>query len=467
MGEFEGQPMEKDLRYPWAVWHGIKSACMGIGACAIRGEKNSLGRVMEEADAIAHNCAHAVRMHFLTSGVGTSGYSFESAWNQAQAETSGLLLFAPAYANTYGIRIDAGPLCDFLLAGKLLAGDLPEGCLWPLGLYYAPADMLPGLKREFNDRVGLEGNRTFGIDNAVTAAGAMAFYPYDTPVKAPAETLRWCAPDPRKGYWIFRPTYGDSFFDVIFTMRLKSEPLKYAWLYSDGSGKINDFHLQGGGRYWSRGRFLARVEGIPDKANEHLGGRITSWQLGDDRTCIMNWDMSRAYWKPVKTGAIKQEMGKPGALRAVYPHYWYTPCIDYGIRATRSMAVDAGDKSGSMILMAIVETFRREVREGRTAKPLKVTWWLPDQASPRHIDGQRFVIGDREDGPCLSGVMVPPATLLRHAVGTEEAHKGVFVVLTIQDGPPPEYTVEGEGLRATVTVGKRRVRFDGQSLVLE
>jgi hypothetical protein len=40
-----------------------------------------------------------------------------------------------------------------------------------------------------------------------------------------------------------------------------------------------------------------------------------------------------------------------------------------------------------------------------------------------------------------------------------------FVVLTIQRGDPPPAKVEGAGLAARITVGKRTVMFDGRKIV--
>ena len=50
-----------------------------------------------------------------------------------------------------------------------------------------------------------------------------------------------------------------------------------------------------------------------------------------------------------------------------------------------------------------------------------------------------------------------------------EADAGSFlVILTLQKhGTPPEVKVSGSGLGAVVTIGKRKVRFDGEKIVLE
>ena len=42
-----------------------------------------------------------------------------------------------------------------------------------------------------------------------------------------------------------------------------------------------------------------------------------------------------------------------------------------------------------------------------------------------------------------------------------------FFVATVQKGEPPKIEVQGKGLQAVVTVGKQRVRFDGEAIVFE
>jgi hypothetical protein len=52
-------------------------------------------------------------------------------------------------------------------------------------------------------------------------------------------------------------------------------------------------------------------------------------------------------------------------------------------------------------------------------------------------------------------------------MATAPAGQSYFVVMTLQRGEPPKVQIKGEGLKATVCVGKRQVRFDGEKVVIE
>ena len=49
-----------------------------------------------------------------------------------------------------------------------------------------------------------------------------------------------------------------------------------------------------------------------------------------------------------------------------------------------------------------------------------------------------------------------------HATGGDS----FFVVITVQKGAPPEVRTDGTGLDAVVTVGERRLSFDGEKIIL-
>ena len=104
------------------------------------------------------------------------------------------------------------------------------------------------------------------------------------------------------------------------------------------------------------------------------------------------------------------------------------------------------------------------------------------------IEGNTFVITQGEASlkatvisPSNAKIEVPPAPYKAHPLSkTEDAkipalhvtgqdgHSGeFFVVMTLQKGPAPTLESSGKGLRSTVTVGERTVRFDGHKIVLE
>ena len=53
-------------------------------------------------------------------------------------------------------------------------------------------------------------------------------------------------------------------------------------------------------------------------------------------------------------------------------------------------------------------------------------------------------------------------------LATGKPGENFFVIMTLQEGPAPEVIVEkGNGLDAVVRVGERRVRFDGENVIIE
>ena len=61
------------------------------------------------------------------------------------------------------------------------------------------------------------------------------------------------------------------------------------------------------------------------------------------------------------------------------------------------------------------------------------------------------------------GIMSAPGIYAR----TDAKDAEFFVVATIQRGNPPPVKVSNKGLKSTVTVGKQRIRFDGERIVVE
>ena len=519
LGEFEGKRMSGYNPNPWSNHNAIRVSCAGLGALAVLDEMNSLGKVMEDAEAIADLMAWEAREHFRTA-MGGGAYCMEGSYYKVMTLQRGFAHFPPAYENVLGRKVDAGPYGDFDMTGYFIEGkpgSLVPGLdpvLWSVGLHTVPDDMLPGVKWAFDRAVGLKGDKSFGIAKGIHAPFIMANYPYDVEEKHPGDCFRWMSPDPRKGHWVFRPTLRDK-NDIMLVLNMKSENLRASWAAAR-SGTHCMFDLWGFGRQWLGGRYLVRLYSTPG-GNKHQGGVITSWQATPDRTCVMNWNMDRAYYEDVNRKLVEDPVAharkKNGKL--VTTPGWYEQ-IDYGTRATRSMAVDCSGASGAPLLVALVE--RVDVPEAKAAKPagtgksstktaapagsnedalrdlfMKETgiqvrtmnegggkraeappdattrWSLPmppGKVPPMvRIEGNRFKLG-YSSGPTIAGVFTGPVKL-RSDVVMCDGKGEYFCVFTLQDKEPPFMLVEGEGIDAVVRVGNRTVRYDGKSLVLE
>jgi hypothetical protein len=164
---------------------------------------------------------------------------------------------------------------------------------------------------------------------------------------------------------------------------------------------------------------------------------------------------------------------------------------DSGIRGMRSIGVDYSGRGGATCLLAIVDRIEGGKSnlwmwhlEGGTAEKGKTSG--VDVLGRTKVDGDRFTIA-HEDGATLRGqfitrhkvtaeareaLMVGSAaseagkTLVRKMPGVyAEGGDAFFVIVTLQKGDPPVVTVEGSGLDARVTVGRRTVRFDGEKIL--
>ena len=158
---------------------------------------------------------------------------------------------------------------------------------------------------------------------------------------------------------------------------------------------------------------------------------------------------------------------------------------DTGITGLRAMAFDYSGACGAPCLFVLID----KIRGGK--KKLWV-WQVPRDGSDQRggepkvqVAGNTFSLGYGD--ALLQATFVAPRdahvrdatdeTLLgnprgRHVTGAGrrvEATGGddFFVVATVQRKDPPPVKVEGTGLNAAVTVGRRTIRFDGQKILLE
>jgi hypothetical protein len=174
--------------------------------------------------------------------------------------------------------------------------------------------------------------------------------------------------------------------------------------------------------------------------------------------------------------------GVEGRLYTMYGNFRYPSGYkDLGIRAVRAMAVDYSGKSGSPCLFVLVD----RIRGG--GKKLW-TWNLGDTAAVPKVAmaGNTFTVP--RGAATLRGVFVTPKQVQLKAEVNDVKMGGkgegtsrkipsllaqggddFFLVAMVQDtdAAPPAVKVEGSGLDAKVTVGGRKIRFDGQKIVIE
>jgi hypothetical protein len=520
-GAVQGTPLRDDNRRTWSHRNAIRAACAGLGALAVLGDTDAAGApAMPDAGAVAARAAWQIR-EFHRLALGGGAYCVEGSFCKALALSRGLAFFPVAFSRVLGKRIDHPPYARCLLAGYAMETPPKRGLpavpavVWAAGLSQVPDAQLPRMKALFDRCVGLQGDKSFAISDALAAPFVLASYPFDLQAGAQTQDGPWMDPDPDKGHWVFRSGWGEA-NDILLTLNMKSETPRDC-MAAKRAGTLCDMKLYGFGRLWMSGRYLVTLDDAP-RGNEHHGGRTLSWTIPEARACVMNWNLDRAYLgEPPASGTDNVEAAaaaaEAGAVVARLPHW--TPLLDYGVRASRSMAVDLSGKSGSPLLVAVVDHVRRETvgdaaerertdaqkaeeealeRERQKRELIKLLqmkaglkvdparphddaayehasayWSLPfaaaDPPGPLSTEKNTFLVG-LPMGPTMNGVLVHPG-VFRSGRLSARGNNDFFAVFTLQPGGPSRLEVEGVGMDSVVRVGGRTVRYDGKTIVLE
>lgn len=318
----------------------------------------------------------------------------------------------------------------------------------------------------------------------------------------------WAARD--HGYYAFRNAWdgGEDFLTQIYAKQY----------YAGGVWRRRNagtFRVMGLGQVWAHGpafrhnhfRWMENVVVLPeDDINHDACGRVTYCRVDPDGSGSITMDLADVY-ASAHTTTRKTKRGEQEVKQALYERSGHvrrnSAFRDLGITGLRAIAVDHSGRCGSPYLLAIVDRIRG-------GGPKVWTWQLggiqmyggerrdlkPGQVDQGDLDkvvvsGPTFTI--TKGGANLHATFVAPSPVklsaeTRQPTGDvwfksdKPAGKGVrmhsngvfaegggefFVVVTIQKGPAPKVAVTGKGLDATVTVGRRKARFDGGKIVFE
>ena len=513
-GMFMGRGMSGFNPNPWSNHNGIRMGCMALGAMAIHGDRNAAGETLDMSRHI-QIAAREVRMYY-ERGVGISGYGMEGAYYKTMTMQRGLVHSLHAFENVMGWDVVPGPIGDFDLVGYFLEaspgspGSTPgkspglDPVVWAVDMITVPDDMLPGVLWLHHRSVGLGGNKTFAVDHGMLAPFVMARYPFDVEPKHPSESFRWIAPDINKGHFIVRPTWKDS-DDILLVMNLLSDTLRGCHYERIGPHLHHELH--GLGTQWLDGPYMVQVSPKPDARNIHHGASITGYREPANRVAVLDMDLSRAYLQEIPESLRKDEARLAAYAKrenvSVRNLPSFEPMLDHGITAQRHMLIDCSGESGAPLLIALVdrvqvpeaiaEKHREAVKqeEQKASKPLPpglreklglkegdvvkrstgpaglTIWRLPvsGKAGKVEVDGNRFTVA--ADDATMTGILAGPQAFDASRSLTAWGDGDYFVVFTLQRDKAPEIKVRGEGLDAVITVGKRTIRFDGKTLMLD
>lgn len=463
-------------------------------------------------------------MHFR-EGFGTGAAQSDTA---GHCQTLGLLpaVYAGAYRRCFGW--DVSPYADmthFLTRrvwawvysqdGKAVTQTIngPNDAqldYFPLHYPIVPDAWKPVILWAWHRQAGITGPNDAGksIPAVISAIPTHLFVNYPLDPKTGRNTVEprppqgilpfvWEAPD--YGYYATRNGWNGA-EDFLFQAYARSKDAHGYNMPNAGT-----FALMGLGHAWcvplpslrlNNQRTFSNVVLLPDDdISAGARGFVTHARFDADGSGVLTVDLNDVYAAPVKNPAGK------GTLRQ-YDKYGTTRFAEgfdnSKLKGLRSFAVDYSGKSGAPCLLVLVD----QIAGGNQ----KVwTWHIPaDEVDERtqavtrkgdldkiRVEGSSGVTLTHPDGANLRMTFVAPAqanvkaekraiTYTRtynrgegamsapgiFASGADPKDGNFFVVVTVQKGPAPEVKVQGEGLGAKVTIGKRVVSFDGVRIVM-
>jgi len=278
--------------------------------------------------------------------------------------------------------------------------------------------------------------------------------------RTPAEFPGYCVRDRQKTGYIFRNGWKDA-GDIFMTVEGKGQHLRGAHTSFD----TGTFRLYGLGTAWAVYSDYSRDAPRPhhnvvlfpdDEINGTLGAREVHFEAAPDGSAAVTLDMNDVYLGAAadSTHALADFEARviPKAVR------------DLGIRGVRAFAADYSGACGAPALFVVAD---RITGGGRKE------WTMHLPSGPRRetlrAEAQGHVLTLRSSRASLRATFLAPEGARVEVADTlvKVAGPGDFlVVMTLQEGPPPDVRAEGRGLDAVVTVGGRTVRLDGTRLVL-
>ena len=442
----------------------------------------------------------------------TGGYAGIGAWYP--------LVYATAYLNVFGRDASPHPDVTHLMPRRTMQVVFHEdgktsvdkinsvvgfNAGWCAAAYpVVPDRYKPGLLWAWNKVTGAADEASRAnvlIGGGLNLAHAFLHYPLDGKPVHPARSmpLTWRADD--FGFYCFRSGW-ESDDDFVGQVFLKAK-IVGGWNHPNAG----TFRIMGLGHKWvsgSEGRNGVRPQEpvvlLPDDVhNEGACGKPAYLSTQADGSGVLTIDMTDVYGTtktfyktrailggnrpgPVKVdpkllAKIGEKIGHAGLydrnLLRLPENF-----VDSGIRGFRAIGFDYSGACGAPAMLVLIDRI--------TGGGTKLwTWTLPlGQGGPRaakpaevRVEGGAFVL-DHGDASMRATFVAPAGVRIEHKmegirVGDPRHgyHGGVnrikatggdcfFVVATIQRGAAPEVKVDGSGLGATVTVGKRTVRFD-------
>ena len=420
------------------------------------------------------------------------GYMGEHGWlvgNSDLDEASEVLLAFAHHARTaLGWDLAAGP-GEGLGWTPLLAmadgmsrwrNDRGPGTLWlPVGFSLVPGPYR-GAVSWFCAREGAFYEQRLGH----TPIYVFVNQPWATPPEPPDGRLPLALEDKKLGGFVFRNGWdAKACYALLESARLPNRACALGGefaVYGFGVPWVRRSYFGGGTAYYFN---QGATNSVTIERTWPVGGaEVKHAALGPDGSGVVSLAMDRLFWGGEPREVSAAPSGPPRGAWGWGIDWGDGGPEDLGIRAVRSFAADYGGKSGAKALYAVADRFTgagdraktwRATITGRTilSEPAQ-----PDPKGAPLVASSNVVrLGGEGAGTATMQMTFLAAEDVRPVIAAgyqflevraETKGDGFLVIMTLQEGDPPPLKVEGAGADATVTVGGRTVRFDGEKIVL-
>ncbi|ACK64423.1 conserved hypothetical protein [Rippkaea orientalis PCC 8801] len=428
---------------PWSNWNARVRGAAGLGALAILNEPEidgfSPSQVRQWLTIAQRNMTR-----YLATGIGDRAFGSEGDHYSTEPWILTVFPFIQAYRNVEGK--------DFLQGNRessswgnaawmlphYLTRIIPKnqqypilaygrhrnyggGALFAMGLNNVPKAFLPGVLWGFNRYWGLEGDRSFGINNPLTGIFAFVGYPDGIIPQNPASIFSRVLVDETKGFYVFRNQWQDK-NDFVASIYGKRQFLPKSWSFPDAGS----FRIAGLGGQWA-------IAGMGNGKRDSENVIVT--KIDENPTTEPIFCQSH----PDGSGSVTFQ----------------------GDNWLRAFAVDYSGKSGSPGLFVVVDQFQG-VNQQRT-------WTMHTQGKVT-LNQSTFTI-EADNGATLQGTFITPQnvqlsyqpdTQTIEATGDNE----FFVIMTVQKGIIPKLKRIGQGLNTNITINKQLITFNNKQLTI-
>lgn len=418
----------------------------GIALAAIHGDAGATEQLRGKR---LRKLAERSVERYLAQGLGDHGFGQEEGDDAGAMEM--VFGMMQAYRTAFGREMASGSGAEWVLPLYILRsfrGELGNpvvhrygpnggptravsGTLFALGLGSTKEAHRPAARHFYDTYWGTpSGDNTFGITSPQTAPYLLALYPENTPAQTPTKVLPRAVQDERKGFFVFRNE------EFVTTVYAKSDTASEGTFPDAGTFRIHGF-----GTDWAI-RANGRTRESENVAFVRLGvlpgdgkGRVTYYEGKPDGSGSVSMDLDAVY----REGKEKK---------------------DVGILSFRAFGVDYSGDCGAPALFVILD---------RVSGGTERQWLLHTAGKSVRLEGNAFVI-EGEDGATLRGTFITPSPVrlfveektgihTLRAMNDDRKSSEFFVIMTIQKGDAPPVSVQGQGLSATVTVGKQTIQY--------